>query len=68
MTQIMIVDDSPTDTHLLKKILEKNGLKTFTKKVRKKYLILLKTQRRLSNHKSQDYFKKWAIKINRPLF
>ena len=30
MTQIMIVDDSPTDTHLLKKILEKNGFKTLT--------------------------------------
>jgi twitching motility two-component system response regulator PilH len=26
----MIVDDSPTDTHLLKKILEKNGFKTLT--------------------------------------
>ena len=30
MTQIMIVDDSPTDTHLLKKILEKNGFTTLT--------------------------------------
>ena len=30
MTQIMIVDDSPTDMHLLKKILEKNGFKTLT--------------------------------------
>lgn len=30
MTQIMIVDDSPTDTHLLKKILEKNGFNTLT--------------------------------------
>ncbi len=30
MTQIMIVDDSPTDTHLLKKILEKNGFSTLT--------------------------------------
>ena len=32
MTQIMIVDDSPTDTHLLKKILEKNGFSTVTAK------------------------------------
>jgi len=30
MTQIMIVDDSPTDIHLLKKILEKNGFNTLT--------------------------------------
>jgi twitching motility two-component system response regulator PilH len=30
MTQIMIVDDSPTDMHLLKKILEKNGFNTLT--------------------------------------
>ena len=30
MSQIMIVDDSPTDTHLLKKILEKNGYNTLT--------------------------------------
>lgn len=30
MTQIMIVDDSPTDTHLLKKILENNGFNTLT--------------------------------------
>ena len=30
MTQIMIVDDSPTDVHLLKKILEKNGFNTLT--------------------------------------
>ena len=30
MTQIMIVDDSPTDMHLLKKILEKNGYITLT--------------------------------------
>ena len=30
MTQIMIVDDSPTDTHLLKKMLEKNGFNTLT--------------------------------------
>jgi twitching motility two-component system response regulator PilH len=30
MTQIMIVDDSPTDTHLLKKILEKNGFTILT--------------------------------------
>ena len=30
MTQIMIVDDSPTDTHLLKKMLEKNGFSTVT--------------------------------------
>lgn len=28
MTQIMIVDDSPTDAHLLEKILEKNGFQT----------------------------------------
>jgi len=28
MTQIMIVDDSPTDAHLLEKILEKNGYQT----------------------------------------
>ena len=30
MTQIMIVDDSPTDTYLLKKILEKNGFNPLT--------------------------------------
>ena len=30
VTQIMIVDDSPTDTHLLKKILEKNGFTILT--------------------------------------
>jgi twitching motility two-component system response regulator PilH len=30
MTQIMIVDDSPTDAHLLKKMLEKNGFSTVT--------------------------------------
>lgn len=30
MTQIMIVDDSPTDVHLLKKILEKNGFNILT--------------------------------------
>lgn len=30
MTQIMIVDDSPTDAHLLQKILEKNGFQTLT--------------------------------------
>ena len=30
MTQIMIVDDSPTDAHVLQKILEKNGFKTVT--------------------------------------
>ena len=30
MTQIMIVDGSPTDVHLLKKILEKNGFNTLT--------------------------------------
>ena len=30
MTQIMIVDDSPTDMHLLKKMLEKNGFNTLT--------------------------------------
>ena len=30
MTQIMIVDDSPTDTHLLKKMLEKNGFNILT--------------------------------------
>jgi twitching motility two-component system response regulator PilH len=30
MTQIMIVDDSPTDAHVLKKILEKNGFETVT--------------------------------------
>ena len=30
MTQIMIVDDSPTDTHLLRKILERNGYETLT--------------------------------------
>ena len=28
MKQIMIVDDSPTDVHLLQKILEKNGYQT----------------------------------------
>jgi twitching motility two-component system response regulator PilH len=30
MTQIMIVDDSPTDAHLLKRMLEKNGFSTVT--------------------------------------
>ena len=30
MTQIMIVDDSPTDIHRLKKMLEKNGFNTLT--------------------------------------
>ena len=30
MTQIMIVDDSPTDTYLLKQMLEKNGFITLT--------------------------------------
>ena len=30
MTQIMIVDDSPTDAHLLRKMLEKNGFNTVT--------------------------------------
>lgn len=30
MTHIMIVDDSPTDTHVLKKMLEKNGYTTVT--------------------------------------
>ena len=30
MAQIMIVDDSPTDMYLLKKILEKNGFNTLT--------------------------------------
>ena len=30
MTHIMIVDDSPTDTHVLQKILEKNGYSTVT--------------------------------------
>jgi twitching motility two-component system response regulator PilH len=30
VTQIMIVDDSPTDTHQLKKILEKNGFTILT--------------------------------------
>jgi twitching motility two-component system response regulator PilH len=30
MTQIMIVDDSPTDMHLLVKMLEKNGFNTLT--------------------------------------
>ena len=30
MKQIMIVDDSPTDTHLLKKLLEKNGFAILT--------------------------------------
>ena len=30
MTQIMIVDDSPTDAHVLQKMLEKNGFKTVT--------------------------------------
>ena len=30
MPQIMIIDDSPTDTHILKKILEKNGYQTVT--------------------------------------
>ena len=30
MPQIMIIDDSPTDTHLLQKMLEKNGYQTVT--------------------------------------
>jgi twitching motility two-component system response regulator PilH len=30
MRQIMIVDDSPTDSHLLKTILERNGFNTLT--------------------------------------
>ena len=30
MTQILIVDDSPTETHVLKGILEKNGFQTET--------------------------------------
>ena len=30
MRQIMIVDDSPTDSHLLKKMLERNGFNTLT--------------------------------------
>ena len=30
MKHIMIVDDSPTDTHVLKKMLEKNGFSTVT--------------------------------------
>jgi twitching motility two-component system response regulator PilH len=30
MRQIMIVDDSPTDSHLLKKMLERNGFDTLT--------------------------------------
>jgi twitching motility two-component system response regulator PilH len=30
MAQIMIVDDSPTDAHLLQKMLEKNGHRTMT--------------------------------------
>ena len=30
MTQIMIVYDSPTDAHVLKKMLEKNGFETVT--------------------------------------
>jgi len=30
MTQIMIVDDSPTDAHLLQKMLEKYGYQTLT--------------------------------------
>ena len=30
MKQIMIVDDSPTDTHVLKKMLERNGFATVT--------------------------------------
>ena len=30
MTQIMIVDDSPTDAHVLQKMLEKNGYETVT--------------------------------------
>ena len=30
MTHIMIVDDSPTDSHVLKKMLEKNGFSTVT--------------------------------------
>ena len=30
MPQIMIIDDSPTDTHILQKILEKNGYQTVT--------------------------------------
>ena len=30
MTQIMIIDDSPTDAHRLQKILQKNGYRTLT--------------------------------------
>lgn len=30
MPQIMIIDDSPTDAHLLQKMLEKNGYQTVT--------------------------------------
>ena len=30
MSQIMIIDDSPTDAHLLQKMLEKNGYQTVT--------------------------------------
>jgi twitching motility two-component system response regulator PilH len=30
MTQIMIVDDSPTDAYILQKMLEKNGYQTLT--------------------------------------
>ncbi len=30
MTQIMIIDDSPTDAHVLKQMLEKNGFNTVT--------------------------------------
>lgn len=30
MIQIMIIDDSPTDSHLLKRMLEKNGFNTLT--------------------------------------
>ncbi len=30
MTQIMIIDDSPTDTHHLAKLLQKNGYQTLT--------------------------------------
>jgi len=30
MRQIMIIDDSPTDSHVLQKMLEKNGFNTLT--------------------------------------
>jgi len=45
MTQIMIVDDSPTDTQLLKKILEKNGFSILTASDAKEGIEVAKRER-----------------------